>query len=984
MKNLRYFLKMITLIFLLLIIFIGEINAQLYTKHTKFLRVIYYDKQHSYVVPHLMRCFENSLQFHRNLFNYTPTEEVLVLLEDFDDYGYAGATSIPFNYIRLGIEPYKYVFETSPTNERFNWVMSHELTHIVASDKAADSDKFFRSLFFGKVSPTAEHPISMYYSYLTSPRKYSPRWYHEGIAVFMETWMSGGIGRVMGGYDEMVFRSMVRDSSYIYDVVGLESEGTTIDFQVGVNSYLYGTRFVSYLANKFGPEKVLKWFDRTNDSKAFFASQFQNVYGVSLDEEWSSWIDWENGWQKANLDSIRKYPTTHFRQISQRALGSVSHSYYDSTTSKIYTAIRYPGQLAHIAAIDINNGTIEKICNIPTPALYYVSALAFDDSTGKLFFTTNNSSSWRHINYVDIKTGESKRILENARIGDLAINPSDKSLWGVQHHNGIAVLVRIPPPYDDWFKAISLDYGRDLFDIDISPDGLYIIGSLIEIDGSQKLIMMNIEKLLNGDSSYDVLIEFENNTSPENFVFSNNGKYLFGSSYYSGVSNIFRYGIEKKELNAITNCETGFFRPVPISNDSLVVFSYTGDGFVPVIIANEVCEDVSAIKYLGQEIVENFPIVKTWTLGSPLQVNIDSVTTFSGEYHGLQNIKLSSAYPTIEGFKDYAAFGVRLNFFDPLQIDAIDLNASYSPDNNLPENQKIHLALNYGHWPWKFSTTYNRADFYDLFGPTKTSRKGYSVAIQYNNYLIYDRPKTLEYTLSISGYGGLERLPDYQNIRASFDKFLTVKAQLYYKYLRKSLGAVEYEQGITWKFSTYNNYVNAKNFPRIYTNLGYGFLLPLNHSSIWLRSSAGYSYGDRNEPFANFYFGGFGNNWVDYQEEKRYREYYSFPGTKLNAVGGTNFSKMLLEWTLPPLRFRRFGIPNLYCTWSRAVFFTSGIITNLDSEKQKRSLFNGGVQIDFRLIIFSRLESTLSFGYAVAFEKDKRLSKEFMISLKIL
>ncbi|MCK5032053.1 MAG: hypothetical protein KAS18_00430, partial [Calditrichia bacterium] len=86
----------------------------------------------------------------------------------------------------------------------------------------------------------------------------------------------------------------------------------------------------------------------------------------------------------------------------------------------------------------------------------------------------------------------------------------------------------------------------------------------------------------------------------------------------------------------------------------------------------------------------------------------------------------------------------------------------------------------------------------------------------------------------------------------------------------------------------------------------------------------------------------------------------------------------------PPLRFRRFGIPNLYCTWSRAVFFTSGIITNLDSEKQKRSLFNGGVQIDFRLIIFSRLESTLSFGYAVAFEKDKRLSKEFMISLKIL
>ena len=51
------------------------------------------------------------------------------------------------------------------------------------------------------------------------------------------------------GYDEMVFRAMVNDNSYFYDIVGLESEGTTIDFQIGVNSYLYGTRFVCYLAN---------------------------------------------------------------------------------------------------------------------------------------------------------------------------------------------------------------------------------------------------------------------------------------------------------------------------------------------------------------------------------------------------------------------------------------------------------------------------------------------------------------------------------------------------------------------------------------------------------------------------------------------------------------------------------------------------------------------------------------------------------------
>ena len=57
---------------------------------------------------------------------------------------------------------------------------------------------------------------------------------------------------------------MVRDSSYFYDYVGLESEGTTIDFQIGANSYLYGTRFISYLAYMHGPESVLNWVNRSS------------------------------------------------------------------------------------------------------------------------------------------------------------------------------------------------------------------------------------------------------------------------------------------------------------------------------------------------------------------------------------------------------------------------------------------------------------------------------------------------------------------------------------------------------------------------------------------------------------------------------------------------------------------------------------------------------------------------------------------------
>ena len=957
--------------------------AQFYSLESQNLRLLYYDPNHEYIIPHLRRCFENSLSFHRRTFHYTPSQKVTILLQDFDDYGYAGATSLPFNYMILGIEPYEYVYETSPTNERLNWVMSHELMHVVASDKAAGADRLYRSIFLGKVSPSSDNPISIFYSYLTTPRKYSPRWYHEGIAVFMETWMAGGIGRVLGGYDEMVFRTMVADSTYFFDVIGLESEGTTIDFQTGQNSYLYGTRFVTYLADQYGTDKLIAWFDRTDDSKQSFSSQFEHVYGSSLDDEWSHWIEWEHRWQKANLDSVRRFPVTPYRRIEGEALGAISRPYYDSSARKIYAAVNYPGQLAHIASIGVDDGSIRRICDVPSPAMYYVCSLAYDPSAGDLFFTTHNGRDWRDLNVVNVNTGESRALLKRARTGDLAFDRSRKWVWGVRHQGGISSLVAFPPPYDHWIDVLRLAYGRDIFDIDISPDGSTLTASTIEISGRQQLLRMPIDELLKGNSSYELLYEFANN-SPENFVFSRDGKYLFGTSYYSGVSNIYRYDFGTKKMEAISNCETGFFRPLPLSGDSLAVFRYSGKGFVPAVIANTPIEDVSAVRYLGEDVVEKYPVVKSWTLPSPLSVNLDTIRVDSTSYNGLESISLRSAYPVVEGYKDYTSLGLRFNFLDPLLYHDLDASVSYSPSAGLASNERVHAALDYHFWQWKINASYNKADFYDLFGPTKVSRKGYALGVQYNNFLLDDNPRAIEYTLSANGYGDLDRLPDFQNVAASFDRFVTAGGKVVYRYLRRSLGGVEAEEGVRVQLNALDTYVNSLDFIRSNLNLDYGILLPLDHSSLWFRGSGGLSSGDRTSPFANFYFGAFGNNWVDFQDVKRYRNSYAFPGIELNEIGGRNYGKGTIEWVLPPLRFRRFGFFDLYCNWSQLSLFSSAIVTNADSPDDRETRFDAGGQLDFKLVVFSRLESTFSLGYAVAFEKDQRHTSQFMFSLKIL
>jgi len=968
---------------LFVFVFACAVQAQeLYSRRTRDLDLIYYDKAHEYLSYHLGRSFENSLGFDKKLFDYTPSEPVMVLMQDFGDYGHGGTSTVPWNYISIGIEPFDYVYDVMPSNERMNWLMHHELIHVVATDKAADSDVAWRRFFHGKVAPIKEEPLSMIYSYLASPRWYAPRWYEEGAAVFLETWMAGGVGRVLGGYDEMVFRTMVDENDYFYDVVGLESEGTAIDFQIGQNSYLYGTRFISYLGMKYGPEKVVAWINRTPGSQRYFSAQFEKVFGTPLTGEWERWIAWEKDWQKANLAKIRAYPLTPESRINRDVLGSVSRSFYDPDRHLIYAAINRPAKPAQIVSINVDTGVTTPLTDILAPALYFVTSMAYDPKGRKIFYTTNNSRGWRDLNELDLNSGRRRLLLKNCRAGDPVVNPADQTIWAVQHHNGHSILITIAPPYNSWHTLLQLDYGKDIYDLDLSPDGKTLIASLIDVTGRTELVKADTEALKRGSSKFEAIYEFDNNI-PSNFVFSPDGRYLYGTSYYTGVSNVFRYDFQTKKMEAVSNTETGLFRPIPITNRELIAYHYSATGFVPVRIPAEVRQDINAIDYLGQQVVEKHPIVKEWNAGSPARVNLDEVTTYTGLYKPLARVRLGAIYPVIEGYKTKIAAGVRFNAADPLGLRDFDATLAVSPSHELGNDEKFHAKIGYDGLPWRVRLAYNATDFYDLFGPTRVSRKGESVSVQYHQFLVYEKPRLFEYNISAAYYGGLDTLPYYQNVAAPFREYETLSGKLMYHDTRKTLGAIDDEYGVDWTAATGLDRAGGDLFPRVYGTWDHGFLLPQEHASLWLRTAAGKSWGDHANAFSNFFFGAFGNNWIDYQEVRRYHEAYSFPGLELNEAGGNDFGRLQVEWMSPPLRFRRAGVPSMYANWARLGVFSSGLITDMGNSQFRRTLWDVGAQADFSLVLFSNLESTLSVGAATAFEQGRRRN-EAMLSLKLL
>jgi hypothetical protein len=951
------------------------------TLETKDVSLLYIDPIQTYLTPYLARAFQNSLAFHEKNLHWSPWERTTILLKDFSDYGNAAALASPSNMVLLDVAPLSLSMETFSPGERFFTLMNHELTHVGTIDVWNSRDAFWRRFLGGKPVPLQKHPESILYNYLTSPRNLTPRWYMEGSAVFMETWMAGGLGRAQGGYDEMVFRAKVRDNLRFFSPVGLESEGTQVDFMVGANSYLYGTRFFSYLALTYGVEPTVEWLRRSPDSKAYYSSQFRHVFGKSLDSVWSDWIAFEHKFQQDNLARLAQYPLTDVRHLSPRGLGSMSRGFVDEKTNSLIAAFRYPGRIGFLGKMDLATGKVTPLTDLDGMMLYKVTSVAFDPATRTAFYT-NQNYAYREINAIDVDTGRKRRLLTDARIGDLAFNRADNSLWGIRHQNGYVTLVRIPPPYTEFNQIKTFHYGEILFDLDVSPDGELVSASYSTVDAKQSVKVWRRSDLEDGNADNPVATLSLPPSVPENFTFTPDGKALLGNAYYTGVSNVFRLDIATGKYDVLTNASTGFFRPQLRPDGSLLVYDYAGDGFNPSIIQPQVQEDLASVLFLGNQVVNARPELKQWAVGSPAKIPLDDLITKRGFYHPTQWMRFDAHYPIMSGYNRSPAFGYYLHIADPLQFRQLSASFAISPFKKVRRAERFHLNLEYQTPNWKLTYWHNLADVYDLAGPVLRSRKGDAFIASYTRPLIYDPPRQLDVFGSVSAFFGLDQLPGAQNI-ASPKNLRSAEIGLRYTNTTKALGGVDHEKGFAGRIVAATDEAEGHFYPKLYGGVDLGTALPWPNSSAWLYAHAGMTGGPRLNPLAAYYFGSFRNNYVDDRPEKRYREMESFPGFDIDQLAVRKFARVTGEVNLPPIRFAEVGTASFYLSHIRPAVF-AGIMAAETPDGRGHHYADVGAQFDLNFTVMLRLPMVLSFGAAAGFEDGHYRKTEWLASLKIM
>lgn len=949
-----------------------------YTKESENFRIIY-RTSNDYISDYILQSAEKSLKILASLFKYEPTEKIVIATFDIHDYGFGAATTVPQNFIRLEIEPFEPGYENVPLNERFQWVLNHEIVHIAVNDHSSSIENFFRALF-SKVAPEKPQPITILASLLTNSNRYSPRWYQESIAVFLETWLSGGYGRTLGNFDEMYFRSLVDENRLFGGYIEIEADLVKKNFLLETLYYLYGGRFATYLYIKYGYEKLFNWFTSENtDFYPNFKSKFEDIFERDFSDEWDNFIEYEKEFQTENIRKLKSVEVTPKRIILNKSFGWVSQPYFDRQNNSMIFGFHRPSNLATLEMLNLSSGEQIELASLPTPSLISVASTAYDADNGLFFFTTNNNELFRDIYVLDVRSGEKKLLLEDCRVGHLTLNEKTRDLWGIQHSGGKAMLVYCPYPYNSIEQLIGFDIGDEIHHLAVDRSGSLMTAVFHKSNGQQSIIVFDCEKLKLGESfDYEILTDVG---SPESPSWSRDGNFIYWSAYTNGVSNIYRHSLFENKTEAVSNTIKGYFKPVEITRDSIFVFEYSSNGFFPLVIPNTTAERLPAIQYLGQRVIDTDPKV----LDLIINTSEKELTPISEahEYNGFNHLDINTFIPVISGFLSQKVLGFYTHIADPIINHDFTMELGVSPFKEHGNDVRFHLKAKYDYKKkYELGINYNAPDFYDLVNQRKRGMLGTRFLAAHNHYWIYDNPLKIKQRTEISLFTGVEYFID-NRVRVSEPDFIVAQTSLNSKNVRRSVGSIDSEEGSEFNLALLffaSDPKSPKYSGQIYAEWDYFTTWLAEHNVFHLKLASGYHRPNEQLFQAKYFFGGFGNRELENLTVRQYRNLLRFPGFPIYGIFADNFGQVLLENTFPPVYIGDIAVMSHFLENINASVFSKGLIINLRSPARFISV---GGQVNFVFKHWFNLESTFSTGVAKAWNKAGN-SEEWFFSFKLL
>ncbi|MCJ8275773.1 MAG: PD40 domain-containing protein, partial [Bdellovibrionales bacterium] len=283
-------------------------------------------------------------------------------------------------------------------------------------------------------------PIFWMFGYVAHPNMILPRWYTEGLAVYMESAHSNGGGRLNSQYVEGIARSLTLEKKWEDYPLSQLNDGQ-FDWIGGSRAYVFGGMLWDSIIRD-GGEKTIYDFNQSYSRRipyfldGVIESNLDRNYDEQLEKAYKFW----NSRAQAQIDKVNSKPQITGRplrrkkdsdtapSISPDGLWMAFLTQNDDGLGNINITLRHPKKGFHgYKPIQVEEGTrAQTIAWHPA-------------ATGFVYEKLDTFNFYYHFNdlyFYDLRKRKSKRLTTGARAHHPCFSPSGDKLYFIQNRPG--------------------------------------------------------------------------------------------------------------------------------------------------------------------------------------------------------------------------------------------------------------------------------------------------------------------------------------------------------------------------------------------------------------------------------------------------------------------------------------------------------------------------------------------------------------------
>ncbi|RJO67375.1 MAG: hypothetical protein C4523_09615 [Myxococcales bacterium] len=488
------------------------------------------------------------------LYEYEPRAKTEIVLVDHVDSPNGFVNVYPYNRMILYAVPPD---RRSTLNDYDDWLrvlFAHEFTHIVQLD----------------VKSGLPLAVNMIFGGLVHPNQYMPRWYTEGAAVF----------------DESRYTSAGRERSSLFEMFiradALEGEFLEIDqindsprrWPHGHIPYLYGAKFVQYVADKYG-DKTLAAFAYLYGQRLIpysLNTVMRKVTGDTYLRLYDEWKTQTIARYKADAERLTALGVTPLTYLTQGGEQHDSAQLFPTGDRVLYYHDDAQPNRSGWSILDLKT----KQWRLAVEADEDGGATLSPDGRRIVFgqmTPSNTDFNYFELYVHDLDRNATARMTTGMRLREPSFAPDGERLACVQYAPGRARLMILDADSGKAYAPLPVAAFDQIFSPTWSPDGRWIAFTGWRREGFKDLYLYDLETNRLRRLTNDRAIDYNSTWSPD-------GRTIYWTSDRTGVYNAYAYDVETGAVRQLTNVLGGVFGPMATPDGkALIVASYRAHGF---------------------------------------------------------------------------------------------------------------------------------------------------------------------------------------------------------------------------------------------------------------------------------------------------------------------------------------------------------------------------------------------------------------------